>query len=193
MSSCQKDGFFECLRLLTLEWTCSLPVNICLLKISTQKWLWLCAVRRLAFPPTPASARLFKHTCSIIWLRIPWQRTLALDLLTSFPDCDNHPLEPNMESNIMVICWGHCCELTLQQTSRGCINYCRCRLLKTEKSNMKVFFSKVLFSPLELLKDSTTWRQTWLSLQTPNFVCSHYPLVSQLAFVSSTKALSPVR
>lgn len=86
--------------------------------------------------PHPASARLFKHTCSIIWLRIPWQRTLALDLLTSFPDCDNHPLELSMESNIMVICWGHCCEL-LQQTSRGVINYCWCRVLKIKKVTWK--------------------------------------------------------
>lgn len=144
MPSCQKDGFFECLCLLTLKWTCTLPVNICLLKISTQKWLWLCAVPRLAFHHPPASAWLFKTTCSIIWLRIPWQRTLALDLPTSFPGCDNHPLEPSMESNIMVICWGHCCELILQQTSQRHINHCWCRvfqiLKKVTKFSLKSHF-----------------------------------------------------
>lgn len=71
-----------------------------------------------------ASVRLFKHTCSIIWLRIPWQCTLALDLVTFFPDCDHRPLESSTESNIMVICWGHCCKLILQQTSHRRINHC---------------------------------------------------------------------
>lgn len=56
-----------------------------------------------------AAASLFMHTCSIIWLCIPWHYALALDLMTSFPDCYNHPSEPSMASNIMVICWGHCC------------------------------------------------------------------------------------
>lgn len=41
-SSHQGDGFLKCLCLLTLGWTCSLPVNICLLKISPQKWLYVC-------------------------------------------------------------------------------------------------------------------------------------------------------
>lgn len=59
-------------------------------------------------PPTlAASVRLFKHTCSIIWLCIPWHCALALDLQTSFPDCDNRFLEPSVGSSIMVICWGH--------------------------------------------------------------------------------------
>ena len=71
-----------------------------------------------------ASARLFKHTCSIILLCTPWHYALALDLLTSFPDCYNHPSELSMASNIMVIHWGHCCQPILQQTSQEHMKQC---------------------------------------------------------------------
>lgn len=139
-------------------------------------------------PPHPASAPLFKHTCSIIWLRIPWQRTLALDLLTSFPDCDNHPLKPSMESNIMVICWGHCSKLILQQTYQRHINHCQCRVLKiykvTWKFSLKSYFHFWNFWRTVQPGDKHSFPYKHLILCVPITLWCHI-------FVSSTKALSP--
>lgn len=88
-----------------------LSTSVCLRFHLRNDSMCVCVCLCLAFffPFLFASARLFKHTCSIIWLCTPWHCALALDLLTSFPDCYNHPSEPSMDSNIMVICRGHCC------------------------------------------------------------------------------------